>query len=128
MLLLLLLVPVPKRQLVEAALGLNSVGVAHHDITPGNVMIQAEKIGNSVYYRATLVDLGTATILAVSSAATPIQRCSLPCVVDEPVYLHRFVEWREGGLSLACCNCAWMQRRHVRHPVQPNPLWSVEHR
>ncbi|CAN0118343.1 unnamed protein product, partial [Scytosiphon promiscuus] len=51
-------------QLVQAALGLNSVNVAHHDISPDNVMVEEEPAGNGVSYRVTLVDLGTATILA----------------------------------------------------------------
>lgn len=54
------------RQLVETALRLNDIGVAHNDITPDNIMLEKEVTADVVSYRVTLVDFGTATILDVS--------------------------------------------------------------
>lgn len=57
-----------KYQLLNAVLGLNSIGLGHNDVNPPNVMVQRKQAGNnaSSYLRVTLVDLGTATVLDVS--------------------------------------------------------------
>ncbi|CBN76101.1 hypothetical protein Esi_0304_0028 [Ectocarpus siliculosus] len=53
-------------QLFNAMLGLNSIGVGHNDVNPPNVMLERKQARNNAksYLLATVVDLGTATVLA----------------------------------------------------------------
>ncbi|CAM9387946.1 unnamed protein product, partial [Ectocarpus fasciculatus] len=52
-------------QVLNAVLGLNSIGVGHNDVNPPNIMVERKWTANnaSSYLRVTLIDLGTATVL-----------------------------------------------------------------
>ncbi|CAM9408043.1 unnamed protein product, partial [Ectocarpus sp. 12 AP-2014] len=53
-------------QLLNAVLGLNSIGVGHNDVNPPNIMVERKQARNNAnsYLLATVIDLGTATVLA----------------------------------------------------------------
>lgn len=52
--------------MLNAVLGLNSIGLAHNDLQTTNVMVERVCVSNPAFLRVTLVDLGTATVLDVS--------------------------------------------------------------
>ena len=94
-------------QLCQAAIGLNRVGVAHNDITPDNIMLEPEQSGATVSYRATLIDLGTATILSVSqwvplalvlSYADEVTTAPAVEHLMERTYASSRIFWRRGSI------------------------------
>lgn len=69
---------------MNAVLGLNSIGVGHNDVNPPNIMVERKQATNNAnsYLLATVVDLGTATVLAVSLDHRPVFETVAGVVVE----------------------------------------------
>lgn len=63
---------------MQTVLELNRVGIAHNDVNPRNVMLQEEEDEDGKSYRATLIDFGGATVLAVSQSTLLAMRQGCP--------------------------------------------------